>query len=113
MFEQDLGLLRERVRARHARFYVASLPARFMLNDRPGNNPKCVPLHRLSIDPSERVREICERLGVASIDLTQPLRDALGVESSPLYLPMDYTHLSPYGHQVVAKAIAQRIASDM
>jgi lysophospholipase L1-like esterase len=112
MFEQDLALLRDRVRARGARFYVAALPARFMLNDRPENNEKHVPLHRLSMVPGDRVREMCERLGIANIDLTKPLQDALGPQNPSPYVPMDYTHLSRYGHQVVAGAIAQRLAND-
>lgn len=71
-----------------------------------------MPLHCLTIVPSDRVREICERLGIANIDLTKPLQDALGTELPSPYGPMDYTHLSPYGHRVMAKAIAQRLAND-
>jgi lysophospholipase L1-like esterase len=112
-FERDLITLRDRVRARGARFYVASLPARFTLDNRPENNEKSVPLHRLSISPGERLQEICDRIAVANIDLTKPLQEALHTEATSLYIPMDYTHLSPAGQRVVARAIAQRITSDL
>jgi lysophospholipase L1-like esterase len=112
LFEQDLGTLRDRVRARNARLYVGSLPARFLLTNGAGDNEKNVPLHRLSIVPGERVQEICSRLGVPTIDLTQALRQARETSGKSLYPSMDYTHLNPDGHQVIANAIAQRVVQD-
>ena len=111
MFEQDLALLRDRVRARSSRLYVAALPARFTLGD-PGDNVKRVPLHRLSIVPGELVRDICQRLDVAFIDLARVLKQARACEDKPLYRAMDYTHLDSDGHRVIASAIAERIAQD-
>ena len=113
LFEQDLSTLRDRVRARHAQFYVASLPARFMLGNGPGDNEKNVPLYRLSIDPNRRVQEICARLNVATVDLNQALRKAREISGKTLYNAMDYTHLNPSGHHVIADAIAKRVVQDL
>lgn len=113
LFEQDLATLRDRASARHARLYVGYLPARFMLGHGPGDNEKNVPLHRLSIDPNQRVQEICNRLGVVTVDLSQALRKASEISGNPLYTVMDYTHLSPRGHQVIAAAIAKQVVQDL
>jgi lysophospholipase L1-like esterase len=112
VFEQDLALLRDRVRARRSHLYVAALPARFMLGDGPGDNEKSIPLHRLSIVPGEWVRDICQRLDVAFIDLTRALKLARAREDKPFYQAMDYAHLDSDGHRVIANAIAERIAQD-
>lgn len=113
IFEEDLGTLRDRIRARHVPLYVGSLPARFMLDDDPDANEKNVPLHRLTIDPNQRVQEICARLGVAFIDLKQALREAQQSSGKPQYTAGDYTHLNPDGHHVIADAIAKRVIQDL
>ena len=113
LFEQDLAILRDSISARHARLYVGYLPARFMLGNGPGDNEKNVPLHRLSIDPNQRMHEICERLGVVTVDLNQALRKAREISGEPLYNAMDYTHLNASGHHVIADAIAKRVVQDL
>jgi lysophospholipase L1-like esterase len=113
LFEQDLATLRDRTSARHARLYVGYLPVRFMLGNGPGDNEKNVPLHRLSIDPNQRVQEICWRLGVLTVDLNQALRKAREISGKTLYNAMDYTHLNPSGHHVIADAIAKRVVQDL
>jgi lysophospholipase L1-like esterase len=113
LFERDLGVLRDRVRARGAHFYVASLPARFMLSKKLSDNEKAVPLHRLSVVPGARVLEICRRLAVDAIDLTESLGEAAAARGESLYNPLDYTHLSPYGHRIAAGAIAKLMLRDL
>lgn len=112
-FERDLAQLRDRVRARNARFYVTAIPCRFMLSDDPADNEKRVPLERMSIQPGGRMEEICRRLDVPYVDALEALRRSRAAGGGPLYCPLDFVHLDPEGHRVVADAVARRVAQDL
>jgi len=87
------------------------LPARFTLSTDRRDNAKCVPRWRVTWDPIERARTICESLGVRFVDVREALiAKRREIEraggDAPLYIPMDYTHLDAYGHAAVADALA-------
>jgi hypothetical protein len=113
-FERDLARLRDAVQARGARFWVTTIPCRFMLTSDWSDNEKFVPRERLSVVPSERVERICAGLGIPTIDAVKALREARSASggSAPLYRQADYVHLDAEGHRALGEAIALRIAKD-
>ena len=106
LLESDLGIFAAAVRASGAEILVTHLPARFVLSDQVRDNQKRVPLARLMVDPCGRTAEICARLGLRYVDAQGALM-ARRSESPelPLYIPFDFQHLDPDGHEVLAKAI--------
>jgi hypothetical protein len=118
LFEEDLVALRDRVVSRDARFYVTALPCRFMLTEDWRDNEKRIPRRRLSIVPTDRVRQICERRGMTYIDAVQALRTARekaaqGGGFLPLYRQGDYMHLDQEGHEALGQTIAERVVTEM
>lgn len=111
-FERDLARIRDAVRARGARFYVTTLPCRFMLTADRVDNEKFVPRNRLTIDPVERAERICAGLGIPVIDAAGALRQARADGKGPLYLQSDYAHLDAEGHRALGDAVARRLAKD-
>lgn len=113
LFERDLAALRDAVGARGAKFYVTTIPCRFMLTEDRGDNEKFVPRKRLTVVPSERVERICSGLGIPVIDGAAALREARAADgSASLYLQADYAHLDPAGHRALGEAVARRMAKD-
>lgn len=110
--EIQLAALRDDAQQLQTKLVVTYVPSRFTISDRLGDNLKFVPKRRLSIDPSERCKAICDRLGVQYVDSRGALVAArVGARAQeapfePLYISMDYTHLSPAGHETVARALA-------
>lgn len=89
---------------------VTVMPPSFTISEYAWDNEKSVPKDRLSVDFAERTRIYCEERGVPFADLADALREARREQPTvPLYIPMDYSHLSPLGHQVAARAIARSI----
>ncbi|MEX2207632.1 MAG: SGNH/GDSL hydrolase family protein [Myxococcota bacterium] len=56
----------------------------------------------------ERLRAICELLGVPFVDLLPALREAYARAGEPLYYPKD-RHLKAPGHAIVAQALAAEL----
>lgn len=84
---------------------IAYAPPRFTLDDSVQNNLKFVDRDRLSVNPIERIRSICDELDIPFVDPSDELRAA----QSPAYVLSDYTHYSPSGHDALAEAIAKAI----
>ncbi len=91
-----------------ARLTVIYSPPRFTLTDEMYNNPKHVDRARLTIDPQQRLRSICEQLNIRFIDPSDALRNA----PSPVYVLFDYTHFDESGHRAIAALLAESISSD-
>jgi hypothetical protein len=110
-FEAQLAVLRDDAHRLQTKLVVTYIPSRFAISHRIGDNLKFVPKARLSVDPSERCEAICARLGVEYADSRAALLHAreearvLTGQFEPLYTSMDYTHLSPAGHQAIARAV--------
>lgn len=66
-------------------------------------------LEPLEYEVQERLRAICEPLGIPFLDLIPPLRGAHARAGEPLYYPKD-RHLRAPGHEIVARALAVALA---
>ncbi len=86
---------------------IAYAPPRFMLDESVSNNLKFVDRNRLTIDPIERIKQICDELKIPFVDP----RDAIRSATSPTYVISDYTHFAPNGHEALARSIADAINS--
>jgi lysophospholipase L1-like esterase len=100
-----------------ATLLVTMVPTRFSLSDRASDNEKVVPRERLRVVPAEKTRTICDRHGIAYVDVLGALRDARTAaaargEEPALYVHGDYTHLDADGHAVVARAVARRLFAE-
>lgn len=102
--EQDLRTLRERAADVGVPLVVAYAPPRFALSSGLLDNPKSVPTERFTIDPLERTRAICERLGLPFVPLAPALR-AAAEAPAPIYVLSDYAHLDRAGHAAAADAL--------
>lgn len=106
-----LRLMKNRAEARGARFLVVLLPrmeqmSEPALRDFLGRTPMALP-PRLDLDaPDRQFAEGLEGRGAAAILLGPALRD--GEAAEPAYLEYD-AHLSPAGHRIVARRIAQEL----
>lgn len=112
--DEAYALVRDQIAALNARaselgvpITIAYAPPRFMLDDSVGNNLKFVDRDRLTIDPIERINQICDELEIPFVDP----RDAVRSAPSPAYVISDYTHLSPTGHDALARSISESISS--
>lgn len=85
---------------------VVYAPPRFSLDDTLASNSKFVDRDRLTIDPSKRLRSICEKLDIPFVDPSDAIRNA----PPPTYVLSDYTHFSPSGHKALADVIANQIS---
>ena len=88
-------------------FTIAYAPPRFMLDESVSNNLKFVDRDRLTIDPIERIKLICDELDIPFVDP----RDAIRSAPSPAYVISDYTHFASNGHEALARSIADAINS--
>lgn len=117
-FEHDLTSLRDVAKATGRPFYVMYVPARFMVFDSFWDNEKHVPMDRVTIDPSLRIRSVCERLGIEYIDVSDALKAArqesvdTGRGATAFYVQFDFTHLDDTGLSVIADAVTLRLRRD-
>lgn len=100
--EQQLRALRAAADSLAIPLLVSHAPTRFSLSHRWIDNLKGVPRNRLTIDPVERSKQICARLGIPFVDLRPALRPPL----TDLYVLNDYGHFSAEGNARVARALA-------
>lgn len=92
-------------------FVVIFHPLRFELSDSLMDNEKLIPKDRLVLDASARALQICNDLGIAYIDIAEPLKEYRRVNgfANPLYIPFDYIHLNETGSAIVSQAIGNFI----
>lgn len=117
-FEADLKALQAAVAADGRRLTVVYVPPRFMVSESWLDNEKRVPKQNITIDPGDRLQQICQGLGLSYLDATPALiaarheRRQTQDHGDPMYVRFDYTHLDAAGHQAVAKALwtAEEIA---
>ena len=117
-FEHDLRRLRDRAEATGRPFYVTYVPSRFMVFDGVWDNEKHVPKDRVTVEPSEQIRSICEELEIRYVDAFGALRKARqrsldsadGTEA--FFVQFDFTHLNEAGLSVLAEAVAERLKGD-
>ncbi len=113
--EGDLAVLRDKIRTRGKTLLVSYVEPRFLLTGDRRDNEKNVPLERLTIDVAAKVAEISARLGLGIVDATEALRagrarlDATEHRFAPMYIPFDYAHLDPDGHQALAATLATQV----
>lgn len=112
-FEAEMTQLRDDVRSQGGCLVVGFMPPRFMLSDQILDNLKFVPKNRMTQNAEARIRDLSVALDMPFIESVAALRDLRRTTSAfmePLYIPDDYTHLSPQGHAEVAQSVAQVIA---
>jgi len=113
--ELQVAELARRCQERGIRMIVTWIPSRFTISQGWRDNLKQVPLDRLTIDPNERCRLMCERLGLPFVDSLTSMRrwrqDGLAQGSyRDLYVPSDYTHLDSQGHRAIAEAFLDALS---
>lgn len=117
LFAEALGELQDVLTEQRVPFIVLGFPSRFTLSDEPVDNLQRIPVEKIRIRPIERVAEYCGERGVpfvnARIRLSQERRRMLAgdIPWDELYIPLDYTHLNPRGHQIVAEALLAELES--
>jgi lysophospholipase L1-like esterase len=94
---QDLGAIRAGASKRGAALLVVVIPDAGQVGF-----PKFQ-------SPTRRLLAICQRAGIACLDAT-PLIEAAPDPLSLYLYPLD-AHLSPAGHSLIARAIAERVAA--
>lgn len=105
VFSRELQQMAETAARNGARFVVGFAPPRFTLSDSLSDNIKLFPVDRITIDAPDRVRAICADLGIEYAEVPSLLRTANGGPTrTELFIPFDYTHLSPEGHRIVAQS---------
>lgn len=96
-------------------FVVLLIPPRFRLNSTAMDNDRGFEVRRIRIDPLERVAAYAMELGIPVVDVTPALsaarRAMLAGELAwdDLYLPLDYSHLTPAGLEIVARELLRAI----
>ncbi len=107
----EIDVLHQILEAKGIPLVVLLIPSRFEISASRTDNLRRFPLHRVRIDPLDRVQGYCTALGVPVVDLRPPLRTlrrAMFEGQSPwddLYTIGDYTHLDRQGHQVAAQQL--------
>ena len=115
LFEAEVIELQNLVTRINAEFVVTYIPCRFVITDQWSDNLKAVPLERLTIDPMERSKLLCEHAGIPYVDSIKALRterDKLAeapARIKALYILGDYNHLNSAGHRAVANAISMKL----
>ncbi len=110
-FENDLIRLGQLAENRGIPLTITYIPARFMLTSEWRDNQKWIPKWRITMDPAEHIRSICQRRNLYFVDAilellkTRRSREEHHLDAA-LYIPMDYTHLDASGHAAIAKTIA-------
>ena len=116
-FEIDLATLAASVHSHGGRLVAAFAPPRFLLSPARSDNLQFVPTDRLTIDPMERFRTLCERLAIEQVDLPPALRASrLQIEIAdhrfaPMYVLGDFTHFDDAGSKSVAQAFSALIST--
>jgi lysophospholipase L1-like esterase len=111
-FEQQLQVLNASVKKEGKSMVVTYIPARFKIFDTIWDNETWVPKDRLTIDPSQKLQAMCQKLGIAYLDPTSQLRDRrqqIAKETSkfaPMYITFDMLHLDVEGHDVLARSLS-------
>ena len=83
---------------------------RFVLVLSPLLRPFCEPIEQLqpAIDAMQRIQQLAARSSLDVVDLG-PLYDQHVGQLKLANLPLDYEHLNPRGHQLVANVLAERL----
>lgn len=105
IFEAQLEVLNKTAISMNVSMIVVYSSPRFATSDERSDNLKWVNKDRLTIDPSQRLQEMCNELDIEYIDPTLALREA----PKPVYSISDYTHFEPSGHHAIAELIANSI----
>lgn len=106
LFDAQLESLVHTIEADGIEVTVIYSPPRFLLSDRRIDNLKWVDKDRLTIDPAQRIEEMCSSLGIEFINPLQALRTT----PSPVYMLSDYTHFDTNGHHTIAQLVADSIS---
>lgn len=113
--EEILRRLRDETAAAGQRFVVALLPSKIQIED-DGEAEHVASLLGIELPPEpfeDRVRRdvgaVCERLGIATVDLRPELAAAHAAAGAPLFYPADW-HLNALGNRAVGESAALRAA---
>lgn len=114
-FTDELKQFRKIVRENNAELIIVGMPERFFLSNDPIDNEKYVPVHRLTINSFDKLKNISNKLHIPVVLPLEALKkyrkkvfDETGI-IEPLYIPFDYTHFSETGHVVIAEEVLKKI----
>jgi lysophospholipase L1-like esterase len=115
ILEEQLIDMKRTMQQLNIPLYVSYSLPRFALTDRYIDNLKWVPRNRLTIDPVDRTRKICQRICLPFVDPRHSLiscrrEHATKGDWRPMYVLSDYTHLDSNGHAALATAIDDKFA---
>lgn len=100
--EKELSALKNLLAKKRIPWVVLNIPSRFRVSDSPKDNERGYDLSKIRIEPAERLRAICERLGIRFVDP----RPALGAPGeTEVYVQGDYAHLNAEGMRVAAQEL--------
>ncbi len=114
-FGKELADLKAAADAHGARLIVTFVPSRFDLSDSFWDDEKFVPKRRLTIDPTNKLSDLCGGLGISFLDAKSALleeREQIAERehrAAAMYVMFDYTHLNRDGHAALAGAMASEI----
>lgn len=111
VLEAELAQLKQQLEEEKIPLAVLIIPSRFRISDSPRDNERGYDLKKIRIEPTDRVAEMCLKLGIPFVDLRKALgerRQAMLRKELPwdnLYVPGDYAHLNPAGMRVAAEEL--------
>ena len=114
-FASDLSSLNDTVTDEGAQMVVMTIPSQFEISEDPRDNIRNYPTGKIRVDPSLRVAEIGQSLGLAVVDLKAPMVDVRvngqynTAISESLYISHDFTHLGIGGHSLAAGILVDAV----